>query len=84
MNIPGIAGLQMSMESIGPTILDMAPVFREILEKTRLLLQVCTGFEFLPEVLRKIPREGLYLVIPSKYIPTDEAFREFVAGNLKR
>jgi hypothetical protein len=84
MNIPGIAGLQMSMESIGPTLLDMVPVFREILEKTRLMLQVCTGFEYLPEALRKLPREGLYLVIPSKYVPTDEAFLEFVAANLTR
>jgi hypothetical protein len=72
------------MESIGPTLLDMVPVFREILEKTRLMLQVCTGFEYLPEALRKLPREGLYLVIPSKYVPTDEAFLEFVAANLTR
>lgn len=82
LKIPGIAGLEMSVESIGPTLRDMAPVFREILEKTRLLLQVCAGFEYLPEVLRKIPREGLYLIIPSRYIPTDEAFREFVNANL--
>ena len=84
LDIPGIAGLQMCMESIGPSVLDMVPVFRKILEKTRLILQVGTGFELLPEALRKLPREGLYLIIPSKFIPTDDAFREFVAENLKR
>jgi hypothetical protein len=84
MNIPGIAGVEMTLETIGPTLRDMVPVFREILEKTRLILQVCTGFEYLAEALRKLPREGLYLVIPSKFIPTDEAFREFIAANFPR
>jgi hypothetical protein len=81
MNVPGIAGVQMTMETIGPTLPDMVPLFRQILEKTRLILQVCTGFEYLPEALRKLPGEGLYLVIPSKYIPTDESFREFIGAN---
>jgi hypothetical protein len=83
MNIPGIAGAEMTLETIGPTLQDLVPVFREILDKTRLILQVCTGFEHLPEALRKLPREGLFLLIPSKYIPTDEAFREFVSANWK-
>ena len=81
INLPGIAGLQMSMESIGPTLLDMVPVFQQILGKTRLMLQVCTGFEYLPEALRQLPHEGLYIIIPSKYIPTDSAFREFIRAN---
>jgi hypothetical protein len=84
MNIPGIAGVEMTLETIGPTLQDLVPVFREILGETRLILQVCTGFEYLPEALRKLPREGLFLVIPSKYIPTDEAFREFITANWKR
>jgi hypothetical protein len=58
-------------------------VFREILEKSRLILHVGTGFEHLPEVLRRLPREGLFLVIPDKYIPTDEAFREFTTAHWK-
>jgi hypothetical protein len=84
LNIPGIAGVEMTLETIGPTLQDLVPVFREILEKTRLILQVCTGFEHLPEALRKLPREGLSLLIPSKYIPTDEAFREFITANFQR
>jgi hypothetical protein len=81
MNLPGIAGLQMSMESIGPTLLDMIPVFQQILGKTRLMLQVCSGFEYLPEALRKLPHDGLYVIIPSRYIPTDAAFRELIRAN---
>jgi len=84
MSIPGIAGVEMTLETIGPTLRDLVPVFREILEKTRLILQVCTGFEYLPEALRKLPQEGLFLVIPSKYIPTNESYREFVSANFQR
>lgn len=79
MNIPGLAGIQMNLETIGPTLPEMVPMLRKALEKTRLILHVGTGFEYLQEALRKLPREGLYLVIPSKYIPTNEAFRRFIA-----
>ncbi len=84
LDVPGIAGLEMTLETIGPTLRDLTPVFREILERTRLIVHLCTGFEYLPEALRKLPREGLFLVIPTKYIPTDEAFHEFVSSNWKR
>jgi len=81
MEIPGLAGVEMSMETIGPGLLEMVPVFQWILERTRLLLQVCSGYEHLAETLRKIPHEGLYVIIPSKFIPTDQAYCEFVAAN---
>jgi hypothetical protein len=77
LNIPGIAGLEFVLESIGPTPLDLVPVFREILEKSRLMLHVSSGFEYLPQVLRQLPTEGLFVAIPDKYIPNDQAFREF-------
>jgi hypothetical protein len=83
MEIPGIAGLEINLETIGPTLPDLVPMLREILEKTRLVLHVGTGFEYLPAALRQLPHEGLYLVIPSKFIPTDQAFREFVGGNFQ-
>jgi hypothetical protein len=84
LNIPGIAGLEVTLETVGPTLQDLIPVFREILERSRLILQVGTGFEYLPEAIRKLPREGLFIIIPSKYIPSDEAFRAFVSGNFPR
>jgi hypothetical protein len=84
MSIPGLAGLEMTLETIGPTLRDLLPTLREILEKTRLILQVSAGFEYLPEILHKIPREGLFLVIPSKCLPTNEAYCEFVRANFQR
>ncbi len=80
LNIPGIARLEMALESIGPTALDMVPVFREILEKSRLILHVGTGFEHLPRVLSKLPTEGLFVAIPDKYIRNDQEFREFTTA----
>ena len=80
LNIPGIAGLEMALESIGPTALDLVPVFREILEKSRLILNIGTRFEQLPEVLRKLPKEGLFLAIPDKYIRNDEEFHDFTTA----
>jgi hypothetical protein len=81
LDIPGIAGVQVATETIGPTLLELAPMLREILEKSRLLLMVYAGFEQLPEVLRKIPTEGLFLTISDKYIRSDKQFREFTKAN---
>lgn len=77
LSIPGVAGLEMVLESIGPTALDLVPVFREILEKSRLILHVGSGFEYLQQVLSKLPTEGLFLAIPDKYIRNDQEFHEF-------
>ena len=81
LNVPGLAGLQIVMETGGPTLLDMLPVFREILERSRLILQVGDMVEHLPEVLRKLPREGLFLTISSRQIRSDQEFRQFVSDN---
>ena len=80
LDIPGIAGLEMALESIGPTALDLVPVFREILEKSRLILNVGTGFELLPQVLSKLPKEGLFVAISDKYIRTDQEFHDFTTA----
>jgi len=79
LNIPGIAGIEMVLESIGPTALDLVPVFREILEKSRLMLHVGSGFQLLPQVLSKLPKEGLFLAIPDKHIRNDQKFHDFAA-----
>jgi hypothetical protein len=84
LSIPGIAGLEMALESIGPTALDLVPVFREVLEKSRLMLHVGTGFEHLPQVLSKLPKEGLFIAIPDKYIRNDQEFYEFTRAIWKR
>jgi hypothetical protein len=83
LNVPGIGGIEMVLETIGPTALDLVPVFREILERSRLMLHVGTGFELLPEVLRKLPKEGLFVAIADKFIGNDQEFRDFEATILK-
>jgi len=60
LSIPGIAGIEMVLESIGPTVLDLVPVFREILEKSRLMLHVGSGFDLLPQALSKLPKEAFH------------------------
>ncbi len=81
LNIPGIAGLEMVLETTGPTALDLLPVFREILEKSRLMLHVWSGFEQLPQVLSKLPKEGLFLAISDRFVRNDKQYRDFTRAN---
>ncbi len=77
LRIPGLAGLQMTIEANGPPLADLLPVFREILEQSRLLLFLDHRFEELPAVLPHLPREGLYLAIPDRCLQSDTAFLQF-------
>jgi len=83
LSVPGIAGLEIYMEQGGPTLLDLLPVLRETLEKSRLILHVDYCFEQLPEVLRKLPREGLFLAISNLRIRSDTEFRNFISAQWK-
>jgi len=40
-------------------------------------------FEQLPEVLRKLPREGLFLAISNLRIRSDTEFRNFISAQWK-
>jgi hypothetical protein len=80
LSVPSIAGLEIYMEQGGPTLLDLLPVLRDTLEKSRLILHVDYSFDQLPEVLRKLPREGLFLAISNLRIRSDAEFRNFVAA----
>lgn len=77
LRIPGLAGVQLTIEANGPPLAALLPVFREILEQSRLLLFVDHRFEELPAVLPHLPREGLYLAIPEMCLPTEGAFLKF-------
>jgi hypothetical protein len=68
------------MEQGGPTLIDLLPVLREILEKSRLILHVDYCFEQLPQVLRKLPTDGLFLAISNLRIRSDAEFRDFLAS----
>jgi hypothetical protein len=78
LSIPGLAGLQLTVEANGPSLTELVPVMREILERSRLILFVDHGIEQLPGVLRQLPREGLYLIVPEQHLSSDEEFRSLV------
>ena len=77
LEIPGLAGMELTIESNGPPLLEVVPVLREILERGRLILCIDHGLDVLPQALRQLPREGLYLVINDRFIATERAFRDF-------
>lgn len=80
LEIEGLVGLQLTVEANGPPLRDLAPVLSEVLERTRLMLYVDHGFDELPWLLRRLPRDGLYLLIPDRFIGSDRQFHEFTKG----
>ncbi len=81
LDVPGIAGLEITLETIGPTLSDLVPILREILERARLILFVDAHFEDLPALLRQVPHDGLYLMLSDKFISRETDFRAFIAAN---
>lgn len=81
LQIPGLDGLQFTVEANGPRLLDLVPVFREVLEQSRLIVFVDAQFEDLGEVLRRIPHDGLYLMISDRFIPDEGSYQDFLAAN---
>ncbi len=77
LRIPGLAGVQMTIEANGPQLADLLPVFRDILAQSRLLLFLDHRFEEVSALLPHLPREGLYLAIPSRCLKTETEFLEF-------
>jgi hypothetical protein len=84
LNVPGLAGLEITVEAVGPTLSDLAPVLREILERSRLILFVDEHFDQLPEVLRQIPQDGLYLILSDKFVCNEGEYRAFLAEHWRR
>jgi hypothetical protein len=78
LQVPGLGGLQMTIEANGPPLAELVPVFRKILERSRLLIFADHRFEELPTVLPRLPREGLYVVVPETYLRTEAGFAAFV------
>jgi hypothetical protein len=80
LSMPGLAGLELTVEAGGPTLADLLPVLREVLERSRLILYVDGGFAELADVLPRLPREGLYVLLREQDVPTDNDFRRLVAA----
>ncbi|MEK7675573.1 MAG: hypothetical protein AAB676_07050 [Verrucomicrobiota bacterium] len=81
LRIPGLAGLQMTVEANGPPLADLLPVFREILEQSRLLLFLDHRFEELSAVLPHLARAGLYLAVPERCLQSEAAFLQFTKAH---
>jgi hypothetical protein len=81
LRVPGLGGVQILIEANAPSLLDMVPVLRAMLEKTRLILYIDHYFEQLPAALKQLPHEGLYLLVPDKYISTEKEYQRFLADN---
>jgi len=77
LDISGLAGLELTIEENGPRLRDMISDIRYILERSRLILFVYHFAEDIPEVLGKVPHDGLYLVVSDKFIPSEEEFSAF-------
>jgi hypothetical protein len=81
LDIKGLSGIEFTVEHNGPPLIELVNVFREILEKSRLILFVDAYFEQLNELLKQLPADGLYLLIPSRSISTDHEFKSFIRSN---
>ncbi len=76
--VPGLAGLQLTVEKNGPPLVTLLPTLREILARTRLILFVDHWFEQLPDVLPSLPADGLFVMLSDRDVTSEAGFREFV------
>lgn len=81
LQIPELAGLELTVEANGPPLLELVPVLGEILRDSRLILFIDGYFDDLPETLKRIPHEGLYLLVSDKFIKSEEEYQKFVKDN---
>ena len=81
LGIKGLSGIEFTVEQNGPPLTGLVTVFREILEETRLILFVDAYFEQLNEVLKQLPTDGLYVLIPGRSIGTEQEFNGFIYSN---
>ena len=79
LEIPGLAGIQLTVEANGPSLRSLIPVMQEILERTRLVLFVDAYFDELSEVAGQLPRDGLYVMASDKFVESEKAYRELLA-----
>ena len=81
LGIEGLSGIEFTIEQNGPPPIELISVFQEILSKSRLILFIDAYFEQVNEVLKQLPADGLYVLIPSRFIGTEPEFGAFVKSN---
>jgi hypothetical protein len=74
LNVPGLAGIEITVEAVGPDLAALASALREIAGRSRLMLFVDEHFNQLPEVLRSLPRDGVYVIVSDKYVQSEADF----------
>lgn len=79
LGIPGLAGLQLTVEANGPSLADLLNPLRDILERSRLILFIDHYYEQARDVLKKLPADGLYVILPDRFVRSDEEYRRFLA-----
>jgi hypothetical protein len=78
LGIQGLAGLELTVEQNGPSLMDMLPDLQEILERSRLILYVEAYVDELVEVVRQLPQVGLYLQVPTTHVRTETEFQDLL------
>ncbi len=78
LEIPRIAGLEITVEANGPPLTGMLFALREILERSRLILFVDAHMDQLPGVLRQLPKEGFYLIVSDKFVRNEAEFQDLI------
>lgn len=78
--VPGLAGVELTVEANGPEPAALEPMLRKILERSRLILFVDGYFEESLALLRRLPREGLYVIVSGRDVPDEEAWGRLLAG----
>lgn len=76
--IPGLAGLELTVEAKGPLLSDLCGPLAEILARTRLILFIDGHLYEVAEVLRSLPRDGLYIIVPEHFIADEDTFYSFL------
>jgi hypothetical protein len=70
--------VQLIVEANGPSLHSLRPAIQKILESTRLILSVDSHFDELVDVVKRLPSEGLCVMVSDKFISNDDDFREFL------
>lgn len=78
LDVPGLAGVELTVESNGPSLRDLLPALREIARRSRLLLMIDGHFDQFVEVARQLPTDGVYMAVSDRFIADDTAFRDVV------
>jgi hypothetical protein len=80
LDVPGLGGLQITIEANGPPLVGLLPMFRKTLERSRLMIFADHRYEELASVLPRLPVEGLYLVVPQSFVASEVEYLGFLSA----